>query len=110
MAATFSEPSPRREHYSALVDGEICVWGGRTKDFSRDKEVLAASVHSFNPVLESWAENKPSGTPPPGVYLGACASAGHHLYVYGGLDGSKYYNTLHQLDSYQVMDMEAALQ
>ena len=74
---------------------------GRThyNDFAKEKDVLASSVHSFNPVLESWAENKPSGAPPPGLHSGASASEGHHLYLFGGYDGSHLQCSLHQLDT-----------
>jgi N-acetylneuraminic acid mutarotase len=104
MGAGFSEPSPRWGHFSAAVDPErkLCVWGGRTKDLSSNrKNELASSVHSFDPVLECWAEIKTSGGTPLELYEGACASAGHHLYVYGGTKGLKlgYGSSLHQLDT-----------
>ena len=95
------EPSPRFGHCSALVEEKFCVWGGRTKDFLERKSELASSVHSFDQFLEFWAEpeDESSGIPPPGLYDGACASAGHHVYVYGGYDGSKYQRSLHKLDT-----------
>ena len=93
------EPSPRWGHYSALVEEKFCVWGGRTKDFLQEKSELTSSIHSFDPFLEFWAKNKLSGVPPPGLYLGACASAGHHVYLYGGTDGSRFQSSLHQLDT-----------
>jgi N-acetylneuraminic acid mutarotase len=99
MGTAFSEPSPRWGHFSAAVEGKLCVWGGRTKDFSSRKSELASSVHSFDPVLESWAENKTSGETPRELYLGACASAGHHLFTYGGYSGSERGGSLHQLDT-----------
>ena len=75
------------------------MWGGRTEDFSERKSELASSVHSFDQFLELWAENESSGVPPPGLYNGTCASAGHHVYVYGGSDGSHRYSSLYQLDT-----------
>ena len=93
------EPSPRWGHFSALVEEKFCVWGGRTKDFLKEKSELASSIHSFDPFLEFWDKNKLSGDPPPGLYHGACASAGHHVYLYGGTDGSCYQSSLHQLDT-----------
>ena len=93
------EPSPRWGHYSALVEEKFCVWGGRTKDFLHGKSELASSVHCFHPLLEFWDVNKIGGVPPPGLYLGACASAGHHVYLYGGTDGSHRQSSLHQLDT-----------
>ena len=69
---------------------------GRGKN--EEKHVLASSVHHFNPVQESWAEQKCSGPSPPGLYDGACASAGYHFYFYGGEDGTEEQCSLYQLD------------
>ena len=99
MAAGFSEPSPRWGQFSAVVEGKLCVYGGRTKDFVKEKSGLASSVHSFDGLLESWYTEDTGGVPPPGLHGGACASAGHHVYVYGGTDGSAYQGSLHQLDT-----------
>ena len=76
------------------------MWGGRTKNFLQEKSELASSVHCFDPFLEFFDVNKSSGVPPPGLYAGASASAGHHVYLYGGRDGSHFYQgSLHQLDT-----------
>ena len=99
MGAGFSEPSPRRGQFSVVVGEKLCVYGGCITDFLKEKSTLASSVHSFDPLLESWSENKCGGVPPAGLYLGACASAGHHVYVYGGLNGSDFQSSLHQLDT-----------
>ena len=93
------EPSPRWGYCSALVEEKFCVWGGHTKDFLQEKSELASSVHSFDPYLEFWTENSCSGVTPPVLYLGACASAGHHVYLYGGIDESHFQTSLHQLDT-----------
>ena len=93
------EPPPRYSYCSALVEEKFCVWGGRTKDFLQEKSELTSSVHSFDPYLEFFDVNKSSGVSPPGVYGGACASAGHHVYLYGGRDRSRYQGSLHQLDT-----------
>ena len=97
--AHLGEPSPRWGHYSALVEEKFYVWGGRTKDFLKEKSELASSVHCFDPLLEFWDVNKISGVPPPGPRSGACASAGHYVYQYGGTDGSRFHSSLHQLDT-----------
>ena len=99
MAAGFSEPSPRWGQLSAVVEGKLCVYGGRTEDFHKEKSRLASSVYSFDPFLESWSASKCSGVPPPALYRSACASAGHHVYVYGGYDGSDLQGSLHELDT-----------
>ena len=99
MGAGFSEPSPRCGQFSAVVEGKLCVYGGRTKDFVKEKSGLASSVRSFDGLLESWYSEDTGGVPPPGLYDGACASACHHVYVYGGHDGLTYQGSLHQLDT-----------
>ena len=93
------EPSPRWGHYSALVEEKFCVWGGYTKDILKKKRELPSSVHCFDPLLEFWDGNKVNGVPPTGLYGGACASAGQHVYLYGGYDGSRRQSSLHQLDT-----------
>lgn len=100
MSASLCEPSPRRGHFSSRVQGQLCVWGGRTKDFSKQKNELASTLHVFDPFMESWESKLTAGSPPsPGLYNGACASAGHYIYLYGGHDGPRYQSSLHQLDT-----------
>ena len=99
MGAGFSEPSPRFSQFSTVVEGKLCVYGGLTKDFRKEKSGLASSVHSFDGLLESWYSEDTGGVLPPGLYVGACASVGHHVYVYGGVDGSAHQGSLHQLDT-----------
>ena len=96
-----AEPSPRLGQFSAAVEGKLCVYGGRTKDSLKEKSgLIASSVHSFDGFPESWSEPEGTGgVPPPGLSSGACASAGHHMYVYGGTDGSGYHSSLHELDT-----------
>ena len=93
------EPSPRWDHCSALAEEKFCVWGGYTKDFRKEKSELASSVHSFDPLLECWDVNRTNGVSPTGLCAGACASAGHYVYMYGGHDGKFAQNSLHQLDT-----------
>ena len=89
----FSEPSPRNEHVSALVDGKVYVWGGDTRPGH------PATINCFQPLWESWSQSDCIGPTPPGLHCAACASAGHHFYVYGGTDKQyRHYSCLHQLD------------
>ena len=60
---------------------------------------MGASVHVFDLSNGKWTEEIPSGIRPPGLYRSACASAGHHLYFYGGFDGLDYTSSLYQLDT-----------
>ena len=103
--ASISEPSPRWAPYSAAVDGRLCVFGGRTKDFSKDKSELSSRVHSFNQCRETWDTRACTGPAPPGLYRGTCTTRGHHLYTYGGYggsDGLRLQDSLHQLDTRSV--------
>ena len=53
------EPSPRWGHCSAAVDGKMYMWGGRTKEFDKEK-TLYSTLHIFDPFMESW-ETKTTG-------------------------------------------------
>ena len=90
----FSEPSPNEGHVSALVDGKVYVWGGTTGGIEDP-----ATINYFQPLSESWSWSVCVGDNHPGLQFAACASAGHHLYVYGGCDKElRAYSSLHQLD------------
>ena len=92
MAQSLYEPDPRYGPCSAVIDGELCVWGGKT--------VVTTSLQVYHPCLESWRQLHTQGPPPPGLYLGASAHSENYLYVYGGVknDGS-YRGCLHRLDT-----------
>ena len=92
-----AEPPPRLGHFSEAIGGHLCVTGGYTEGSTEEKGEL---VHTFNQLSESWSSKRSQGpSPPDGLFHGACAYAGHHLYLYGGSDGSHYQNSLHQLDT-----------
>ena len=96
--ASNAEPPPRRGHFATPVEGgHLFVSGGRTKGSTKEKGEL---VYTFNQLSESWSCKQCQGpSPPDGLYGCASAYAGHHLYLYGGYDGSRYQNSLHQLDT-----------
>ena len=92
-----AEPSPRTQHFSAAVVDKLYVWGG---DGGRGKSVVTSIVHHYDPDSETWNTNTCEGPHPPGIHSGACASAGHHLYTYGGYNGGgNKQGTLHLLDT-----------
>ena len=97
-SSSFPEPSPRRDHYSAAIGGQLYVFGGRTRDFHNEKNKLATSVEIFDQCKEKWQKLSATGNHPSGLYCGACTTIGNQLYVYGGYDGSSHQNSLHQLD------------
>ena len=98
-----SEPSPRWYPFSAAVEGKVYLYGGRTGDFLKETTTLKTTVHTFDGYLEQWEKIGTWGYSPPGLYRGACASTGHHLYVYGGFDGNQDTGSLHRLDTWTLM-------
>ena len=92
-----AQPSTRTEHFSAAVVDKLYVWGG-VGGFEGSK--VTSIVHHYDPDSETWNTNTCEGPHPPGISYGACASAGHHLYTYGGWDeGGNLQGTLHLLDT-----------
>ena len=92
MAESGYEPDPRSYSYSAAIDGELCVWGGKAK--------ATTSVQVYDSCLEVWKEVLTHGPIPPGLYGGASAHSEHYLYVYGGDKGDGTVSgCLHRLDT-----------
>ena len=92
MAESRYEPDPRSYSYSAAIDGELYVWGGKVK--------ATTSVQVYDSCLEVWKEVLTHGPTPPGLYNGASAHSEHYLYVYGGeKDDGTYSGCLHRLDT-----------
>lgn len=93
------EPLPRWGHAIVSVGDRVYMWGGRTEGFSvSTRKSLASCVEVFDLNTELWEKKTTSGTPPLGLYNNAHALIGSSLYVYGGYDGQKSYNTLYKLD------------
>ena len=92
------EPSPRWDHFSAAVEDQLYMWGGKTERYPKEKSVLASYIHRFHPVLEYWEQLK-SNSSPPALYSGACTSIESHLFIYGGLEDELSTNCLYQLDT-----------
>ena len=92
MAESRYEPDPMSFSYSATIDGELHVWGG--------KEEATTSVQMYDTCLEVWKEVLTHGSPPPALYQGASAHSEHYLYVYGGvLKDISLSGCLHRLDT-----------
>ena len=92
------EPSPRWGHFSAPVGGQLCLWGGRTRNFFDERKVLSPTLHRFDLVLKTRQDLICTGPPPPPLYNGSCVATGSHLYLYGGSDGQELHDFLFQLD------------
>ena len=95
------EPSPRFFPFAAPVEGELYLCGGITDDFNERKKQPESitDLEIFDPQLETWRHVISKGHPPPLLSNGACVSSTHHLYSYGGYDGSSSDGSLHQLDT-----------
>ena len=91
------QTTPRDLHFSAAIIDKLYVWGG---DGGPGESVVTSIVHHYDPDSETWNTNTCEGPHPPGISYGACASAGHHLYTYGGYDERvNVQGTLHLLDT-----------
>ena len=92
-----AQPSPRYRHFSAAIVDKLYVWGGLGAESTSSTSI----VHHYDPDSETWNTNITcEGPHPPGISCGACASAGHHLYTYGGYDERGIMQgTLHLLDT-----------
>ena len=95
------EPSPRLYPFTVPVEEKLYIYEGKTDDFNDRKKLPESNtdLEIFDPKLETWRHVTTKGHPPPLLYSGACASSGHHLYTYGGSDGSSCHNSLYQLDT-----------
>ena len=99
MAVPLYEPSPRLSPSFSSVDGQIYMWGGSTEDFCTSRGEKIVSIESFDSYLETWTRKTTKGDPPPWCYYGACASSGHIIYAYGGVDGQSYYGSLYEFNT-----------
>ena len=92
MAESLYEPDPGFYPYSSVINGELCVWGG--------KAVATTSLQVYHLCLESWRQLETHGPSPPGLHTGASAHSESYLYVYGGVkDDGSYSGCLHRLDT-----------
>ena len=93
MAESLYEPDPRYSPYSSVINGELCVWGGKT--------VATTSLQVYHLSLESWRQLDTHGPSPPGLCHGASSHSESYLYVYGGYksDLVSYSGCLHRLDT-----------
>ena len=93
MAASRYEPDRRYSPCSSVINGELCMWGGKNE--------ATTSLKVYHPYLESWRQLGTQGPPPPGLQLSASAHSENYLYVYGGYkrDCSSLSGCLHRLDT-----------
>ena len=100
--ARLYEPSPRVAHNDCSIGDNIYVCFGLTGDSSATaRSELSRQLEVYDCYSKTWVQRKTTGTPPPGLALGACTSINNKLYTYSGYDGgdSQYTGTLSQLDT-----------
>jgi hypothetical protein len=87
-------PDARFWHASQCVGDHVYVWGGHKKGYRQDK------LPFFDSNKRSWdtlTYVNPKDAHPATSQV-ACASFSDFLYLFGGSDGHKLYNTLSKLD------------
>ena len=100
--ARLYEPSPRVGHYDCCISDNIYVCFGFTGNYSTTaRSELSCQLEVYDCYSKTWVQRKTTGTPPPGLAIGACTSINIKLYTYGGHGGggSLYTGTLSQLDT-----------
>ena len=93
------EPAGRWGHCSAIVGGMKYTYGGH---FGAGGVPTLTAVDIFDFETELWQQTPTSSDPPPGYSAGSCAVIGVHIFHFGGTGGrddSKYYNTIHCLNT-----------
>ena len=96
MASPLYEPPPRWGHFSSIVEGNLLMYGGRTKDFYNQVE---NTINLFNPYEEKWTTHKTTGTDLIRIYDAASAALGKNFYLFGGFNGQEYIGYMYHLDS-----------
>lgn len=94
------EPMPRLWHTSTLTGQNILVQGGLTKEYTKEiKQSLASIVETFDTKKKLWQMKEVSGIKPaPGVRSAASAAVSKDLFLFGGFDGTTFYNSMHWLE------------
>ena len=95
------EPSPRFAHYAAEVNGQLYFYSGRTVRYTAEKEKLQSLVKVLDPLTETWTQKTTEGDIPPGMYQGACTSAGQDMFTLGGRIENLWYGDLYRLKATQ---------
>jgi hypothetical protein len=113
-----SKPQPRGYHSSTLISPkEILIFGGSREGrpfndlfvfntgniiifsfFKNVKIITNILPFLFLKASNGWEEKKQQGTIPPPLYAHSATLVGKNVYVFGGTDGTKYFNTVFVLD------------
>jgi len=91
---------PRMEHMSAVVNGEIYVFGGRQMQMRPRRNVVLANAEKYDPVEDEWSAIRPMPYP---LYLADAVAVGEMIYIFGGVTSQRM---LQPIDSVLVYDTE----
>ncbi len=86
------EPMPCAFPFSAEADGLHYCWKGT----GPNEKSNSLSVYESN--TETWTIKPTTGPVHPGLGNGCSVIVGRHLFSFGGLDGSTFYNDMFKLD------------
>ena len=78
--------------FTTAANGLHYVWRGN------GPAMKATTIGIFDPTNEEWTLQPTTGTPPPGLWGGGCASIGNNFYCFSGSNGSSCFNDLHKLN------------
>ena len=93
MASSNNSPSARLCPFIASAGNLVYLWGGE-----RDTEPETVFLCYRN--SKTWEKRQTRGAHPPGgLYNGGCCMSGHHLYIYGGFDGTSLHGILYELNT-----------
>ena len=96
--ASFYQPSPRYGHSAIQVQEKSYLLGGRTQWFSNSSR--SDVINFFDCYIETWKEERTTGTPPPGLFARATTLLCDELFSFGGTDGNgRYFSYLHKLQT-----------
>ena len=93
--ARFSEPEPRMNACSSMVENEFIAYGGWLQSYRGLRQWPPLHhVEVFNCSLSQWSQRRTTGTLPPPLEGSACVCIGQLVYMFGGWTGHSYTNTL----------------
>lgn len=88
---------PRMEHMSAVVNGEIYVFGGRRTDERQREIVHLTTAEKYDPVEDEWSSIRSMPYP---VSLSDAVAVGDLIYIFGGVTSQR----MQPVDSILVYD------
>ena len=93
--ARFSEPEPRMQACSTMVENEFITYGGWLQSHRGLSQLPPLHhVEVFNCNLSQWTQRRAAGTLPPPLQGSSCVCIGQLVYMFGGWTGRSFTNSL----------------